>query len=244
MNVLRLRDMFVAAPAVGSPAELAMPALPSHLEAHARGPAGDLAIVCAAEDARAVGVAAAALLARRHRAACGLACVWTATGTARPDARPLATGATRRLAAALAARGLDSTACGRAVAVALPGDPPDALSTTRRALAAAGAAPTIVVLGGPRDAALDALLADQGRVVVLTRGVRGADDPLTALALAGLSDVADVSVAEPIVLGAATRAAAAAGVAIPRALRRALSAALERLDEQGEIARGASRARA
>jgi hypothetical protein len=51
-----------------------------------------------------------------------------------------------------------------------------------------------------------------------------------ALAMSGLSSVAEVAVAEPIALGSAARAAAASGVAIPPALRRALSGALDRLD--------------
>ena len=70
---------------------------------------GALAVLSAAEDARAVGVAAAGILARRARAACALACVWTAPEPHRhPEARPPAGRASRRLAAALSARGLDA----------------------------------------------------------------------------------------------------------------------------------------
>jgi hypothetical protein len=246
MNALRLRDLFVAAPAGGSTTEIPAPARSLGLAAEASAPApgGDVAIVCAAEDARAIGVAAAALLARRRRAVCGLACVWTASGLAQPDSRPPSTGAARRLAEAFRARGLEATPCRRAVAVALPSDPAGAVPTARRALAAAGSAPTVVVLGGPRDAALDALLADQRRVVVITRVARDAEDHLTALALAGLAGIADVSVAESLALGPAARAAAAAGIA-PPALRRALSGALERLDElDANAPGGAAHARA
>ncbi len=74
---------------------------------------GALAVLSAAEDARAVGVAAAGILARRARAACALACVWTAPEPHRhPEARPPAGRASRRLAAALSARGLDALPCG------------------------------------------------------------------------------------------------------------------------------------
>src|SRR6185295_9662649 len=87
---------------------------------------GALAVLSAAEDARAVGVAAAGILARRARAACALACVWTAPEAhGHPEARPPAGRASRRLAAALSARGLDAHPCGRAAVVALPPDPGD-----------------------------------------------------------------------------------------------------------------------
>ncbi|MEA2315877.1 MAG: hypothetical protein QOD44_66 [Solirubrobacteraceae bacterium] len=238
MNVARLRDLFVAAPATVTVSGADDPSRPSssssswRMKAPASGAAtgSDVAIVCAAEDARAVGVSAAALLARRQRAPCGVACLWTPTGTAQSDSRPTAVAGARRLAAALDARGVDATGCGRAVTVTLPADPAEAVVTARRALAAAGQAPTVVVLGGPRHAALDVLLADQRRVVVLARGARAPGDHLMALAMSGLSSVAEVAVAEPIALGAAARAAAASGVAIPPALRRALSGALDRLD--------------
>jgi hypothetical protein len=237
MNVARLRDLFVAAPATVTVSGADDPSRPAassswRMKSPASGAAtgSDVAIVCAAEDARAVGVSAAALLARRRRAPCGVACLWTPTGTAQSDSRPTAAAGARRLAAALDARGVDATGCGRAVTVTLPADPAEAVVTARRALAAAGQAPTVVVLGGPRHAALDVLLADQRRVVVLARGARAPGDHLMALAMSGLSSVAEVAVAEPIALGAAARAAAASGVAIPPALRRALSGALDRLD--------------
>src|SRR6185312_11336734 len=130
-----------------------------------------------AADARAVGVAVATLLARRRRAACGLACVWTAAeAAAHPDGRPPAGRAARRLAAALAGRGLAARAYGRAAVVALDADPAAALAGAGRAAAAAGEAPVVLVLGGPRPAAFDAQLAEQDAVLVLTRP--GADPAL------------------------------------------------------------------
>jgi hypothetical protein len=180
-----------------------------------------LAILCAAEDARAVGIAAAALVARRSRSACAVVSVWTAPEPHRhPEARPPAARAARRLAGALSARGLDALACGRAAVVALPPDPADAATCAGRA--AARAAPSVLVLGGPRPAAFDGLLAAQDRVLVVTRP--GAPGAIGALALAGLP--AGGPPHRTCVLGAGPvgRALAAGGLAVPGALRRALDA--------------------
>jgi hypothetical protein len=185
-----------------------------------------LAVLCAAADARAAGVAVAALLARRARAACGVACIWTAPEPHRhPETAAPASRGARRLAATLAARGLDAGAYGRAVAVALDADPAAAVAAAGRTAAAAGAAPVVLVLGGPRPAAFDDLLAAQDRLVVLTRP--GTDAAMGALAIAGLPAGGPPPVACSLGLGAATRALAAAGLAVPSALRRALDAAVE-----------------
>jgi hypothetical protein len=170
----------------------------------------------------AVGVAAAALLARRARASCGLALVWTgATPASRTDAGPLAGRAAQRLATALRDRGLVARACGRTVHVALPADPHEALAVARRAAAAAGAAPAVTVLGGPRSEAFDAALAEQDRLVVLTRP--GADATVAALAVASLPQNGPAGAAHTIALRPATRALAAAGLVVPGALRTALA---------------------
>jgi hypothetical protein len=185
-----------------------------------------VAVLCAADDARAVGVAVAALLARRARAACGIACIWTAPAPHRhPEAAAPAGRAARRLAATLAARGLDGRACGRAVAVALEADPAAALVGAGRAAVSAGGAPGVLVLGGPRPAAFDTLLREQDRLLVLTRP--GADPAVGALALGGLPAVGPPPVACAVGLGPATRALAAAGLAVPAALRRAVDATME-----------------
>jgi hypothetical protein len=180
-------------------------------------------MLCAAEDARAVGVAAAVLLARAARSPTALACVWTAPDPPRrPDARPPAARGARRLAAALAARGLDAAPCGRAVTVALPADPSAALVAAARAAAAAGAAPVVLVLGGPRAAAFDDLLAVQDLLLVVTRPGTGA--AIAGLALAGLPDPAPPAGTCALALGPAGRALAAAGLAVPAPLRSALRA--------------------
>ena len=214
--LLRVREVFVR-PAAG----------PRKSTASAPRPAPRIAVVCAAEDAAALGVAAASILARRHRADCALACVWAPEGVSRAagEGGPLAGRSARRLATALLARDVPSTARGR-LAIALPArDPATAAPAAARALAAAGAAPTVLALGGPREPAFDALLADQDLVVVATRP--SASGPLAELALAAVADVATRAVACEVGPTAAGRLLATAGLRIPPALRRALSAPLE-----------------
>jgi hypothetical protein len=185
---------------------------------------GAVAVLCSAEDARAVGVALGCLLARRARAGCGLVCVCVAPDTPRPgEARGPSSRAARRLAATLSARGLAAEACGRAAVVALDAAPAVALAEAGRAAAAAGDVPAVLVLGGPRPAAFDVLLAEQDRLLVLTPP--GADESLGALALAGLPTSGPAGTVCPLALGPATRALAAAGLAVPAPLRRALEAA-------------------
>jgi len=214
-----LADLFVhrsepAAPEVG-------PDVTAMLAADV--PVGALAVLSAAEDARAVAVAAGGILARRARTACALACVWTAPAPHRhPEARPPAGRASRRLATALSARGLDAFPCGRAAVVALPPDPREAVAAAGRAAAAAGAAPAVLVLGGPRAPAFDDLLAAQDRVLVVTRP--DAADAIGALAVAGLPALGPARATCALALGPVGRALAASGLATPAALRRALDA--------------------
>ena len=182
---------------------------------------GALAVLSAAEDARAVAVAAAGILGRRARAACALACVWTAPEPhPHPEARPPAGRASRRLAAALSARGLDALPCGRAAVVALPPDPGEAVAAAGHAMAAARAAPAVLALGGPRAAAFDDLIAAQHRVLVVTRP-DGAG-AIGALAVDGLPAGGPPHETCALALGAVGRALAAGGLATPAALRRAL----------------------
>ena len=204
--VRSLRDLFVA-PAGVARVEPAVAAAPA------------LAILCSAPDARAVAVVAASVLSRRGGASCALASVWTPDGDARwADARPPAAGAARRLSASLSARGLTAGACGRAALVALPADPLEAVPAARRAFAASGDAPTVLVAGGPRDAAFDALLGDHDLVLVLARD--GESDAVASLAVAGLGPRA---LARPFALGPAARALVLGGAFVPASARRALA---------------------
>ena len=135
--------------------------------------------------------------------------------------------AARRLAAALAARGHDARAAGRLVVVRLPAQPDEAAVQARRATAAAGSAPTVLALGGPRVAALDALLDEQDLVVVAAPS--GTDPALARLALAGLQTataracVCEVPPAHP------ARTVAAAGLTLLPSARRAIAGTVEAL---------------
>jgi hypothetical protein len=183
-----------------------------------------IALLCAPDDAVALGVAAAALTARRARAPCALVCVWTGRQPRRrPESRAPASRAARRLAAALATRGLDATPRARAVVVALPIEPAEAVAATARAVAASGSNPTVVVLAGPRPVCFDDLLAGQDRVLVLTRP--GTDAKVASLAVAGIPVTGGPVTAHPVGLGPAARALAAAGLMAPAAVRRALDPA-------------------
>jgi hypothetical protein len=102
-----------------------------------------------------------------------------------------------------------------------------AVAAAVRAGAAAGSAPVGLAVGGPRDDAFDALLADCDRILVAARG--DGDGAVAALAIAGLGPLAARATAETVALGAAARGLAAAGLAVPAVLRRALAA----VDEGG-----------
>jgi hypothetical protein len=226
--VRTLRDFLLAPPGAASldPPTGARVVAPVAAARSAAASPGAVAVLCDAADARAVGVAVATLLARRSRAACAIACVWTAPSRpAHSEARPPAGRAARRLASALAARGLSVRACGRAAVVALDADAEAARTGAGRAAAAAGTAPVVLVLGGPRPAAFDALLAEQDAILVLTRP--GADPAMAALAAGGLPESGPARGVRALALGPAARALAAAGLAVPAPVRRALDAAVE-----------------
>jgi hypothetical protein len=124
----------------------------------------------------------AVALARAARAPAAVVC---RHGAASPPALPLPVSpAARRLAARLAAQGLEVEVRGRSAVVALPEDDAAAAAAALRADAAAGDAPVVLALGGPRGAALEALLDEQELCVVTSRP--GADATIPALAVAGL----------------------------------------------------------
>jgi hypothetical protein len=185
-----------------------------------------VAVLAAASDALALGAALGLALAHARRAAVAVVCVWSHEDVAHQAWTGPPLPAARRLAASLAARGHDARAAGRLAVVSLSGGGEAAAAEARRALAAAGAAPAVLALGGPRDAAFDALLADQDLVVVATAG--GADPVLARLALAGLQDarracVCEVPAAHP------ARVLAAAGIALLPSARRALATPVKEL---------------
>jgi hypothetical protein len=192
-----------------------------------RTPAG-IALLSPAADAPALANALGLVLARRHRAGVVVVCVWTgdravAAGAWRAPPPPAA----RRLTATLAARGHDARAAGRLAVVRLPAAPEDAVTHARRVGAAAGWAPVVLALGGPRTALFDELLYEQDLVVVATP--RGTDPALARLAVGSLPTagsrvcVCEIPPAHP------ARALAAAGLALLPSARRALAGPVEAL---------------
>ncbi|MEA2127150.1 MAG: hypothetical protein QOJ85_41 [Solirubrobacteraceae bacterium] len=179
-----------------------------------------VAALAAAADAPALGAALGLALARRRRAPVVALCVWTAGRSAAPAWPGPALPAARRLAARLAARGSDARPAGRLAVVRLSGSDDAAALAARRVLAAAGAAPTVLALGGPRTAAFDELLAEQDLVVVGARS--GADPVLTRLAVAGLAGAVRACACEVPTTHPA-RSFAAAGIVLLPAARRALA---------------------
>jgi hypothetical protein len=181
-----------------------------------------VALLAPAGDAPALAAALALALARRERAAGAVVCVWS-PAPARALWRAPALPAAARLARALAARGHAARGSGRLVVVQLAAGCEEAAAEALRVTAAAGAAPTVIALAGPRAAAFGALLESQDLVVAAV--APGAEPALARLAVAGLprAVACEVPPAHP------GRALAAAGVALLPAARRALAAPVEAL---------------
>jgi hypothetical protein len=186
-----------------------------------------VAVLSPAPDAYALGAAIGLAVARRRRSAVVAVCVWTAGSAGRQGWRAPAMPAARRLAAALIARGHAARAAGRLVVVRLPASPDEAAVQARRATAAAGGAPTVLALGGPRVAAFDDLLAEQDLVVVATPS--GTDPALARLALAGLTSGAARTCACEVPPAHPARTVAAAGLMLLPSARRALAVPVEAL---------------
>jgi hypothetical protein len=138
--------------------------------------------------------------------------------TGPPDSAP-ATPAAGRLAARLNARNLPASARGRLAWARLPIAPDDAVLSARR-VGAALEVPLVVALAGPRDDAIEALLAEQELIVVVTPEPDGA---LARLAIASLEPPAVAS--SPLPSGPA-RLLALAGLAGARVLGEPVRAAV------------------
>ena len=178
-----------------------------------------VAVLAPPADAASLGAGLGLALIRERRAPAAVVCVWSPHAT-RPTWRAPALPTATRLATALAARGHVARAAGRLVVVRLAEHCEQAASEAQRASAAAGSAPTVLAIGGPRRAAFDALLAVQDLVVV---ALPPASDPaLARLAVVGLERAltCEVPPADP------ARALAAAGLALLPSTRRALRAPL------------------
>lgn len=180
-------------------------------------PPASLAVLAPAADAAALGATLALALARRERAPAAVVGLW-APGGERPPWRAPGLPAAARLARLLAARGHDARASGRLAVVRLAAPCEQAAAEAVRAAAAAGVAPAVLALAGPRAAAFEEVLAQQDLVVVAV--TPGADPALARLAVAGLrrAIACEVPPAHP------ARSLAAAGIALLPSARRAVAA--------------------
>lgn len=217
----RLAELFVApsepAPARGRSQPGAAPTRPPAAPPAAAQLAPAVALLAPPAHAPALGAALALAVARARRAPVAVVCVWSATQT-RPTWRAPARPAAARLATWLAGRGHAAHAAGRLVLVGLADAEEDAATEALRVTAAAGGAPTVLALAGPRRAAFDVSLAAQDLVVVAVPP--SADPALAQLALAGL----DRALICPLPPADPARALAAAGFALLPSARRALAA--------------------
>jgi hypothetical protein len=184
-----------------------------------------IAVLCAAADAPGLGAALALAVARRFRAPVAAVCAWTGSESTRPSWRAPALPAARRLATALTARGHQAHATGRLALVHLTPGCDEAAAEARRAIAAADPAPAVVVLGGPRAAAFDELLAEQDLVVVATRS--GTDPALSRLAVASLAGATVRACTCEVAPTPSARTLAAAGLTLLPSVRRALAGPVE-----------------
>jgi len=187
-----------------------------------------LAVVCASGDEVGIGVALGLLLVRSRRAPCALVAVWAPSAEAVGASPRPAAPAARRLAGVLQARGLAGRAAGRVAVVMLPAAADDAAPAAARALATAGARPTVLVLAGPREDAFSEQLAQQDLVVVVSRP--DAAPELGDLAVDGLEQDGIGAIACPAALSPIARAVLHAGVIVPRAVERSLGGVVTRLD--------------
>jgi hypothetical protein len=169
----------------------------------------------------AVPLACALALALRRRGA-ALVCAWGHTGSA-AGAPP--TAAARRLAASMGARGIEARATGRLVVVTLAPDAATAADEAARAAAAAGQAPVVLALAGPREPDFDRVLAAQDLAVVAAQQT---SDELKRLGIASLEDVTRRAVSAPA-LSAVAASAAYMGLCATPGARRTLAEALDAL---------------
>lgn len=177
-----------------------------------------IALLARPEDARPLGGAVALAAASAGPA---VVAIWG--GAPGAGLRAPATPAARRLSDALGRRGHAAHASGRLVVVALAGAGGEACAEAARVAAAAGDAPVVTVLAGPRDERVDAHLRAQERVVL---AAQGESETLTGLALSSLA-AGDIPACRlDVGTTPASRALAATGTALGGALRRTIEDAL------------------
>jgi hypothetical protein len=223
-----LRDLVIAprdagemavAGSAGSRRRLRFPLRPRKRAGGALAPS--LGVLAQARDLPAVAVAVGVVVARRSPAA--LVCVHAPGHELHaPALRAPARAAAARLAGSLRARGLAADARGRVAIVDLVREE-DAAGAAARALAAAGALPTVLAVAA-RDPDLDVLLAAQDAILVALPP--SADPTLAELAASGAARLASRSTSIALNLDPASRALALAGMRAPAAVRAAVEGVL------------------
>jgi hypothetical protein len=196
--------------------------LRSPLRARERGGAVALApslgVLATARDLPAMAVAVGVVVARRSPAA--LVCLHVAGDELpAPALRAPPRAAATRLAGSLRARGLVADVRGRVAVVQLAREAEHATGAAARALAAAGALPTVLATAA-RDADLDVLLGAQDAILVALPP--SADPTLAELAASGAARLAPTATSIAVSFDPASRALALAGLRAPAVVRAAV----------------------
>jgi hypothetical protein len=197
---------------------------PARPQALAAGVAPSVAVLCGSAPALATGAAVALFLLRGARSGTALVLHWSGRPAGAMSPRAPAFPSARRLARSLREREHRAWASGRLAYVALPEEPCEATAAAGRAGAVAARAPCVLVAAGPRPAELEALVAMQDRVAVITGG---GDPELAALALSALAERRVPACRMDLAPAGLSRLAAASGLWLGRRLRRAVGRALE-----------------
>ena len=180
--------------------------------------APSLGVLATARDLPAIAVAVGVVVARRSPAA--LVCVHVAGDELpAPALRAPPRAAATRLAGSLRARGFVADVRGRVAVVQLAREAEHAAGAAARALAAAGARPTVLATDA-RDPDLDVLLGAQDAILVALPP--SADPTLAELAASGAARLAPRATSIAVNFDPASRALALAGLRAPAAVRAAV----------------------
>jgi hypothetical protein len=186
--------------------------------------APSLGVLAHPRDLPAVAIAVGVVVARRSPAA--LVCMHVpGDELPAPALRAPPRAAAARLAGSLRARGLVAHVRGRVAVAELAREADLAAGAAARALAAAGALPTVLAIAA-RDPDLDLLLAAQDAILVALPP--SADPTLAELAASGAARLAPRATSITLNLDPASRALALAGLRAPAAVRTAVEGASAR----------------
>lgn len=184
--------------------------------------AESIAVVCRLRDGRLAGAAAALALVRLGKAPCALVAEWTGADAGPMAERP-SVPAARRLAATLREQGHVARSAGRLAFLGLPSDEDLAVAAVRAA--APNAVASVLVVAGPRGAAIEEQIAGLDMILIVRGG--DADAELTALAAAELGRVGPPVTSVELPRAPAAAVLARAGVRLAAPLHGALLPALE-----------------